>query len=209
MSAIRRAATLPVAFFERPSAVVARELIGCEIISTLGGVAVTGRIVETEAYLGVLDPASHAWRGRRHAQNESLYAPPGTWYVYRSYGMHWCANLVCGVPERAEAVLLRAVEPVSGLDVMRKRRGGVADRLLASGPGRLTVALGMHRDLDGTTMRRSPVRVRVNDKPEETISTGRIGITRAADWPLRFVLAGTRWASRPQPSTTPRARARG
>lgn len=175
---------------------VARELIGCVIVSRIGGELTAGRIVETEAYLGIEDPASHAFGGRRHAQNESIYGPPATWYVYRSYGVHWCANLVCGETRPAAAVLLRAVQPLEGIETMRRRRGSVADRLLASGPGRLTVALGIDRALDGIAMRGAPVEVRRGKAAEVTV-TPRIGITRAVDWPLRFHESGTRWASRP------------
>jgi DNA-3-methyladenine glycosylase len=201
MSAIRRAATLPVSFFARPAEVVARELIGMEVVSRLQGRLTVGRIVETEAYLGYDDPASHGYRHRRHAQNEALYGPAGSWYVYLSYGMHWCANLVCGERGRASAVLLRALEPVTGLAVMRERRGGAADRLLCSGPGRLCQALAMTRDQDGRPMRRSAVTVRAGPEPltAQVVAAPRIGITKAADWPLRFVVEGSPWLSRPLP----------
>ena len=199
MSVTRRAATLPVSFFERRAEAVARELLGTTVISTVAGGRTAGRIVEAEAYLGHMDPASHGYRYRRHAQNESLYAPPGTWYVYLSYGMHWCANLVCGVPGEASAVLLRALEPVEGLPLMRRRRGHVADRQLCSGPGKLCQALAITRDLDGLAMRRSGVVVRAREMttaPDVTI-TPRIGITKAAECPLRFVVDGSPWISRP------------
>lgn len=192
MSATRRAATLPVSFFERSAEIVARELLGAIVVSTLEGRRSAGRIVETEAYLGHIDPASHGYRHRRHAQNEALFGPPGTWYVYLSYGMHWCANLVCGAQGEGSAVLLRALEPVAGLAVMRERRGGVADRQLCSGPGRLCQALAMTKDQDGLPMRRSGVLVRSREEPDPPVAivTPRIGITKAADWPLRFVLEG-------------------
>lgn len=208
MSGPRRAATLPVAFFRQDPATVARTLVGCVVESRVDGTPAVGRIVETEAYLGVEDPASHAWRGRRHAGNASIYAAPATWYVYLSYGMHWCANLTCDEGREGGAVLLRAVEPVDGLEVMRARRGAVADRLLASGPGRLAAALGITRALDGRPMRSSEVLVRRGEMPAQVVVTPRIGISRAADWPLRFVDAGTQFASRPLP-TSPRARGRG
>jgi len=197
VSATRRAATLPVSFFARPADVVARELLGTTVSSTLGGARTAGRIVETEAYLGYEDPASHGFRHRRHAQNEALFGPPGTWYVYLSYGMHWCANLVSGARGEASAVLLRALEPVEGLAVMRERRGGVADRQLCSGPGKLCQALALTRDQDGLSMRRSGATVRSDGGPPVTIvASPRIGISKAVDWPLRFVIDGSPWVSR-------------
>ena len=193
----RAGRSLPVRFFERPAEVVARELIGA-VIEVRAGQAVTrGRIVETEAYLGVDDPASHAFAHRRHAGNVSVYGAPGTWYVYRSYGIHWCANLTAGGLPIAAAVLLRAIEPLEGLGLMRRRRGGVADRILANGPGKLCQALGIDRTLDGRVMRRSWARI-FTGTPAATVEvTPRIGISRAVDWPLRFVAGGTSWASRP------------
>ncbi len=180
---------LPQAFFRRPAEVVARDLIGATIVSTLGGGRVTAHISETEAYLGRDDPASHAFRGRRHPGNASLYGPPGTWYVYRSYGTHWCANLVCAGPGAGGAVLLRGVMPLEGLDLLRRRRGPVPERRLADGPGKLCQALGITRALDGVVMRESPVLIGAKRKRPigEILVTPRIGITKAADWPLRFV----------------------
>ncbi len=155
MKTIRRAATLPVAFFDRDVVVVARELLGAIVVSRVGGERTVGRIVEAEAYLGREDPASHGYLDRRNERNVALFGPAGTWYVYRSYGMHWCTNLVCGPEGTAGAVLLRALEPLEGLEVMRRRRGGVDDRHLCSGPGKLCQALGITRALDGTLMPRS------------------------------------------------------
>ena len=193
----RRAALLPVGFFLRPTERVARDLIGCIIESRMGRARTLGRIVEVEAYLGHRDPASHAYANRRHAQNETLYAPSGTWYVYRSYGVHWCANLVCERQVNGGAVLLRAVEPLGGLAVMRRRRAGIErDRLLASGPGRLTQALGIDRSLDGAVMSRSSVRIYRGEAEAEVRTSRRIGITRAIDWPLRFTLSASRYLSR-------------
>jgi DNA-3-methyladenine glycosylase len=168
------------------------------VVSSVGGELAEGRIVETEAYLGYDDPASHGYLHRRNARNEALFGPPGSWYVYLSYGMHWCANLVCQRSGLASAVLLRALEPLGGLEIMRRRRGGVPDRELCSGPGKLTQALGVTRDLDGTTMLRSDVLVRRPASWEAVAftATPRIGITKAADWPLRFCLAGSTWTSR-------------
>ena len=194
-----RAALLPVSFFRRPAAVVARELIGAVVVSTVRGARTAGRIVEAEAYLGHRDPASHGFRNRRHAQNEGLYGPAGAWYVYLSYGVHWCANLVSGFEPNTGAVLLRALEPLEGLPAMRRRRGGVDDRLLSAGPGRLTQALAISRSLDQRPMRGAVVQVFEGEPEAPVVVTPRIGITRAADWPLRFVEGGSRWASRPPP----------
>ncbi|HET7025762.1 MAG TPA: DNA-3-methyladenine glycosylase [Gemmatimonadales bacterium] len=188
---------LPVLFFQRPAEVVARELIGALVEVRTGRTTIRGRIVETEAYLGVDDPASHAFAHRHHAGNASLYSPPGTWYVYRSYGIHWCANLTAGGRPVAAAVLLRALEPLDGLGLMRRRRGnGVPDRALANGPGKLCQAFGIDHRLDGSPMRRSWARLLAGTGENEVEATTRIGITKAVDWPLRFVAVGTLWASR-------------
>lgn len=198
MKAVRRAVTLPVAFFKRPAEVVAAELLGMVIVSSVGGEISEGIIVETEAYLGYDDPASHGYLHRRNARNAALFGPPGTWYVYLSYGMHWCSNLVCQEIGLASAVLLRAAQPVKGLGVMRRRRGGVPDLQLCSGPGKLCQALGIDRGLDGAKMAESQVIVRPPQRREEiaVTVTPRVGITKAADWPLRFHLAGSPWVSR-------------
>jgi DNA-3-methyladenine glycosylase len=195
---VRRAVTLPVAFFSRPAEVVAADLLGMVVVSRIGGQRTEGVIVETEAYLGYDDPASHGYLHRRNARNEALFGPPGSWYVYLSYGMHWCSNLVCQEAGHASAVLLRALQPTVGLGIMRRRRGEVPDRDLCSGPGKLCQALGIDRELDGKRMARSPVVVRPPTRREEIqISvTPRIGITKAADWPLRFCVAGSAWVSR-------------
>jgi DNA-3-methyladenine glycosylase len=168
------------------------------VISSVGGELTAGRIVETEAYLGYDDPASHGYLHRRNARNEALFGPPGSWYVYLSYGMHWCANLVCQQAGHASAVLLRALEPLDGVEIMRRRRGPVGDRDLCSGPGKLCQALGITRDLDGAKMGGSDVLVRppVGSEDNRIIATPRVGITKAADWPLRFVVAGSPWLSR-------------
>jgi DNA-3-methyladenine glycosylase len=190
---------LPTGFFDRSADEVAPGLLGAIVVSTLGGRVTRGRIVETEAYLGERDPASHGFRLRRHRGNESLYGSPGDWYVYLSYGIHWCANLVCGPEGQAEAVLLRALEPVAGIAVMQKRRLGAETRLLCNGPGKLCQALGISRTLDGRAMAASPVKLELSgEAPSGPIGIGpRVGITKAADWPLRFTLAGSQWLSRP------------
>jgi DNA-3-methyladenine glycosylase len=181
---------LSAEFFGRPAELVARELLGAIVVSRVGGALTAGRIIETEAYLGYDDPASHGYRHRRNARNAALFGPPGWWYVYLSYGIHWCANLVCQEAGHASAVLLRALEPLEGLDTMRRRRGGVDDRQLCSGPGRLCQALGMTRVLDGVAMADSDVVVTAGTPTAglRIAATPRIGITKAADWPLRFVI---------------------
>jgi DNA-3-methyladenine glycosylase len=198
MTQLRRAATLPVAFFSRAAEIVAADLLGMVVVSSIGGEITEGRIVETEAYLGYDDPASHGYLHRRNVRNAALFGPPGYWYVYLSYGMHWCANLVCQKAGLANAVLLRALEPIAGVEVMRRRRGAVAARELCSGPGKLCQALGIDRELDGKRMARSWVIVRRPGRSEErqVAITPRIGITKAADWPLRFHVAGSPWTSR-------------
>jgi DNA-3-methyladenine glycosylase len=198
MTQLRRAATLPVAFFRHPTETVAAGLLGMVVVSSVGGEITEARIVETEAYLGYDDPASHGYLHRRNARNGALFGPPGSWYIYLSYGMHWCANLVCQRSGLASAVLLRALEPLNGLEVMRRRRGPVPDRELCSGPGKLCQAMGISRELDGEKMSGSLVIVRRPDRREETrvAVTPRIGITQAADWPLRFHVAGSPWLSR-------------
>jgi DNA-3-methyladenine glycosylase len=190
----------PSNFFTRSAEIVAADLLGGVVVSRVGGATMSGRIVETEAYLGHHDPASHGFRYRRHAGNASLYAPPGTWYVYRSYGIHWCANLVCGDEEGdGSAVLIRALEPLTGLPVMRRRRGLRPDVALCSGPGKLTQAMGITRALDGKPMANAPVTVEFDPtmQPARVVVTPRIGITKAADWPLRFAVEDSRWVSRP------------
>ena len=198
MTDSRRAATLPVSFFSQPTEQVARELLGAVVVSRRGGVRTAGRIVETEAYLGHTDPASHGYASRRHARNASLYGPAGTWYVYLSYGVHWCCNLVCEGKGLGGAVLLRALEPLVGLDAMMTRRRTTTRALLCSGPGRLAQALGITLELDGTAMRSSDVTVQRGETVEaaDIVASARIGITKAADWPLRFTVRGSPWISR-------------
>ncbi len=195
---------LPVTFFHRPAEEVARALLGTVVVSRVRGVITSGRIVETEAYLGAGDPAAHAYQSRRHAGNHSLYADPGTWYVYRSYGVHWCANLVCSGPDEGAAVLLRAIEPLTGLTTMRRRRGNRTDRELAAGPGRLTQALGIRRSLDGRMVTNANVAVTagIPVAEAEVVATPRVGVTKAADWPLRYVIAGSPWVSGPTVRTS-------
>jgi DNA-3-methyladenine glycosylase len=189
---------LPAGFYARPAAEVAPALIGKVIVSTLDGVETRGRIVETEAYVGPEDPASHAAeRIGRTARNEAMFGRPGSAYVYLSYGIHWCLNAVTDREDHPGAVLIRALEPLSGLAAMRERRG-TADRDLARGPGRLTQALGITGALDGHPLDSPPLAVHEGPgvDPDAVAAGPRIGISRAADWPLRFTLRGSRFLSR-------------
>ncbi|MFO7892580.1 MAG: DNA-3-methyladenine glycosylase [Longimicrobiales bacterium] len=191
-------APLPPAFYARPARDVAPSLIGHYLVSTLGGERTVGRIVETEAYLGPDDPASHAAaRVGRTARNAAMFGPPGTAYVYRSYGIHWCLNAVTDTEGHPAAVLLRALEPVAGIDVMRARRG-TSDRDLARGPGRLAQALGITGDQDGHPLVDPPLLLAEGRQadPSEIHAGPRIGVSRARDWPLRFTLKGSRYLSR-------------
>ena len=156
---------------------------------------VGGRIVEVEAY-DHQDPASHGYRGRTE-RNASMFGPPGHAYVYRSYGVHWCLNLVCEGEGIANAVLVRALEPTHELDLMRERRGLDDPRLLCSGPGRLCQALGVTREHDGLALDRPPFELLEAESPVEVVSAPRIGITRAVELPWRYAEAGSRFLSRP------------
>jgi DNA-3-methyladenine glycosylase len=191
-------APLPPEFYSRPARDVAPALIGHYLVSTVGGGRTVGRIVETEAYTGPDDPASHAAeRIGRTARNAAMFGPPGTAYVYRSYGIHWCLNAVTDAIDHPGAVLIRALEPVEGLDLMRARRGA-KDRDLARGPGRLTEALAITGDLDGHSLQDPPLLLCGGVSPHPgNIEVGpRIGISRAVERPLRFTLAGSRYLSR-------------
>jgi DNA-3-methyladenine glycosylase len=178
-------------FFARSVHEIAPELIG----STLLVDGVGGTIVEVEAY-DHEDPAAHGYRGRT-ARNASMFGPPGHAYVYRSYGIHWCLNLVCEEEGAASAVLLRALEPTQGLDVMRARRRLEDERLLCAGPGRLCQALAVSREHDGLALDEPPFRLEARAGNVEIVSGPRVGITRAADRPWRYALAGSRYLSRP------------
>lgn len=177
------------AFFERPVLEVAPSVLGCVVVN--GPVAV--RLTEVEAYDGATDPGSHAFRGRT-ARNAVMFGPPGRVYVYFTYGMHWCANLVCGPAGTASAVLLRAGEVVTGLDVARSRRPSArGDHELARGPARLATALGLGRDDNGADLcdATSPIWLRPAARPTGSVRTGpRVGLARAGDRPWRFWLEG-------------------
>jgi DNA-3-methyladenine glycosylase len=178
-------------FFARSVHEVAPELIGATLlVDGVGGV-----IVEVEAY-DQEDPASHGFRGPT-PRNAAMFGPPGYAYVYRSYGIHWCLNLVCDVEGRAEAALVRALEPTSGLGVMRARRGVDGLRSLCSGPGKLCQALAITREHDGLPLDRAPFALHPRTQVPDIATGPRIGITRAAELPWRYGLAGSRFLSRP------------
>jgi DNA-3-methyladenine glycosylase len=177
-------------FFARSVHEVAPELIGATLL--VDGVG--GTIVEVEAY-DQDDPASHGFRGLT-ARTASMFGPPGHAYVYRSYGIHWCLNLVCAQAGRAEAALVRALEPTQGLDAMRARRGLDPVRSLCSGPGKLCQALAITRVHDGLPLDEPPFELLARDTEPELAVGGRIGITRAAEEPWRFGLAGSPFLSR-------------
>jgi DNA-3-methyladenine glycosylase len=178
-------------FFARSVHDVAPDLIGVTLlVDGVGGV-----IVEVEAY-DHEDPAAHGYRGRT-ARNASMFGPPGHAYVYRSYGVHWCLNFVCEQEESASAVLIRALDPTEGIDAMRSRRGLDDPRLLCAGPGRLCQALALTAAHDGLALDEPPFELRPRvDDPEIAVGL-RVGITKAADRPWRYALAGSRFVSRP------------
>jgi len=178
-------------FFARGVHEVAEELIGATFL--VDGVG--GTIVELEAYHHE-DPAAHGYRGRTE-RNASMFGPPGHAYVYRSYGIHWCVNFVCEAEEVADAVLIRALEPTHGLETMRQRRGLADERLLCAGPGRVCQALGITRAQDGQPLDRPPFWLEARRERPEIVRGPRIGITRAAELPWRYGLAGSRYLSRP------------
>lgn len=181
-------------FYARPAIEVARDCLGKILVH--GSTA--GRIVEVEAYLGVDDRAAHAWRGIT-PRTRVIFGEPGHAYVYFIYGMYECLNFVSEPEGQAGCVLIRALEPVAGIATMHRRRPG-ARKLedLASGPGKLTLAMGITRKLNGADLVAGPLQVRraFDEPPVEIHTSKRIGIRHCADWPLRFSIAGNRFVSR-------------
>jgi len=185
---------LPRSFYTRATVDVARDLLGKWIVHGKSA----GRIVEVEAYLGEGDPAAHSAAGMT-PRTRVIFGPPGHAYVYLSYGMHECLNIVAEPEGKAGCVLIRALEPVSGLAAMRERRGAVrSDRELANGPGKLTQALGITRAHYGADLTRGDLVVRSapDGAAPEVDASARIGITKAADLPLRFSIRGNPFVSR-------------
>ena len=191
-------------FYERDALAVARDLIGCLFVHQIGNKRLGVRVLETEAYRGPIDPGSHGYRGVT-PRTEVMYGPPGRLYVYFTYGMHWCANVVCARDGECEAVLLRAGEPVEGLEHIRRNRPGITnDQLLASGPARLASALHIDKRHNGASLLRGGEFFLAEDEATESYRSGEIAQTprvglasgRGDDIPWRFVVPGHPHASR-------------
>jgi DNA-3-methyladenine glycosylase len=178
-------------FFGRSVHKVAPELIGATL--TVNGVG--GLIVEVEAYHHT-DPAAHSYTGRT-ARNAVMFGPPGVAYVYRSYGIHWCLNFVCEAEGSASAVLIRAIEPLTGLAAMRRRRGLREARALCSGPGKLAQALGVTSKHNGLPLDRAPFELRARAEKPEIVTGARIGISKAVEQPWRYGLKDSKFLSKP------------
>ncbi len=199
-----QAAVLDAAFFARPAPEVAEAL--CGVLLARADEGLLARIVEAEAYTED-DPACHAHRRRTRA-NAPLFAAPGTAYVYRSYGVHWLFNVATGAEGRGEGVLVRAAQPLAGLERMRARRGARPDRELLRGPGRLAQAFGLDGSWSGVTLSDSPLDL-LDDGLRPAVTAGpRVGIADAADWPWRFSVTDCPWVSRYVRSARAPARAR-
>lgn len=200
---------LPLDFYHRPADEVARDLLGRHLVRRLDGERLVLRIVETEAYLGAPDRASHAWGGRRTPRNESLYRAGGHAYVYFIYGMHFCLNAVTGPEGIGSAVLLRAGEPLAGEGRMRENRGLPRPPRpgdLAGGPGKLCQALAIGRAFDGVPLSGAELWIAAGEPvlAESVVAGPRIGVDyagEAAAWPLRFAVAGNLHVSRPRPAS--------
>ena len=201
----RLGAPLPHAFYDRPTEVVSRELLGAVLECATDEGVTRGTIVETEAYLGPDDPACHAAAGLTR-RTLHLFGPPGRSYVYLIYGMYWCFNAVTRERGHGSAVLVRAVSPTDGVELMRRRRPKVKrDRDLTNGPGKLCLAMGIVGSMSGASLRTGPVVIRAGTAiPDaDVVVTPRIGITQAAEWPLRYLVRDD-----PYVSVTPAAFAR-
>jgi DNA-3-methyladenine glycosylase len=186
------------AFLENFSPLAAPRLLGCEFERTLDGHTLRARIVEVEAY-DQADAASHSYRGRT-PRNDVMFGPSGYLYVYFTYGMHYCMNVVTGPDGHGAGVLIRAVEPLEGLEIMQQNRKNKLAKELTNGPGKVTQALGINRELGGHDLHEAPLKLIV--KPavldEQIVRTTRVGISSAKDVPWRFYIAGNPWVSRPR-----------
>ena len=185
----RAGTALPAKFYDRDTEQVARDLLGAVLRCTTSDGVASGRIVETEAYLGEHDLACHAAAGLTE-RTRWLYGAPGTAYVYFIYGVHWCFNAVTRAVGSPSAVLVRALEPLEGVELMRERRLVIHDRDLTNGPGKLCEALGITGALNGLSLQESPIEIlRGEPVPDARVQvTPRIGITKSAGWPLRWLV---------------------
>jgi DNA-3-methyladenine glycosylase len=177
-------------WYDRPAVEVARDLLGSLLVHDTAAGRIAGRIVEVEAYQGPEDLAAHS-AGGRTPRNAVMFGPPGHLYVYLVYGLHHCANVVCGPGDKPEAVLLRAAALVEGEALARQRRGPVPAERLAAGPGNLGAAFGIDRRLNGADLRQGPVRLAGGPRPERVVELPRVGVAYAAAWaerPLRFLI---------------------
>lgn len=202
VNVLRGARPLRRTFFARDALAVARDLIGCVFVHSSPAGEAAVRLVEVEAYRGASDPGSHGYRGISE-RTRVMFGPPGRLYVYFTYGMHWCVNVVCGRTGECEAVLLRAGEPVRGAELMRRRRGAVPDNALAAGPARLAQALGITGEHNGASLLSGPFRLYEDAstaelRAAEIAQTVRVGLRpgRGDDLPWRFVVPGHPHASR-------------
>jgi DNA-3-methyladenine glycosylase len=189
---------LPAAFYDRDTEHVSRVLLGCVLECTTAEGKASGIIVETEAYIGEHDPACHAAAGRT-SRTDPLYGRPGIAYVYFIYGMYWCVNAVTRAEGLPSAVLIRALEPLTGIELMRARRGPArSDRELTNGPGKLCIALGIGREHNGASLQRGPLVIREGERVagRDVVVASRIGIKKAADWPLRWYVRNNEFVSR-------------
>jgi DNA-3-methyladenine glycosylase len=189
---------LQPSFYARDTKRVARALLGCYLVSDVAGEVTVGRIVEVEAYVGPHDPAAHGYGNRRTKRNDRLFGPPATCYVYFIYGMHWCFNAVTEKEGYPAAVLIRALEPVAGIEAMCHRRHVSDRKQLCSGPARLCQALSIDGSMNGESLVNGPIRIaQTRTGRRVPIQVGpRIGISKATSWPLRFVERGSPWISR-------------
>ncbi len=215
LETLTSAGLLPAAFFERHAAEVAPDLLGCVLVSTAGGATTAGRIVETEAYLGSYDPGSHASTKGITKRNAVMYGPPGHAYVYFTYGNHYMVNLVCEPEGVAGGVLIRALEPLVGLDTMTARRHGRPLAELCNGPGKLAAAIGADLSDNGTPLGTGRLAVYDGERPApDSIGTsGRIGLSQGHELDLRFFVVGSPFVSRgrtgPPPPKKPRTDRKG
>jgi len=203
---VKRDQALPASFYRRPAEVVAPDLLGRHLVRELANDRLVVKIVETEAYLGSKDPASHAWKGRRTARNEVLFRAGGSIYVYFVYGMHHCCNVVTGNDGEGDAVLIRAAEPIVGEETMRRARRmrhPARPGDVAGGPAKLCQALDIDLALNGVRLGQGGLQIVFGEPPEaDSIVRGpRVGVAyagEAAEWPLRFAIGGNPHVSRPR-----------